>query len=102
MPKDCQKKPEPEFLPGCEGMLWPAFGSCSKSYDGLQAFWGDDLISSGFSGIGSVAGGALQPFMRETFVPTWNNLFKESERRSAVKGIVFVVTGALAAELVRE
>jgi hypothetical protein len=40
--------------------------------------------------------------MRETFVPTWNNLFKESERRSAVKGIVFVVTGALAAELVRE
>lgn len=102
MPKDCRKKSEPEFLPGCEGRLWPAFGSCSKTNEGLSAFWGSDPLSKTFSGMAALAGEVFHPIMQDSFVPAWNNFFMEKERRSAVKGIVLLTTGALATELIRE
>ena len=37
-----------------ESKLWPEFGSYNETYEGLSAFWGDDIISNFFANIGQL------------------------------------------------
>lgn len=46
-----------------EAKLWPAFGSYNETYEGLAAFWGDDIISNFFANIGQVIGKWLSEFI---------------------------------------
>jgi hypothetical protein len=39
-----------------EEMLWPEFGAYNDTYEGLAAFWGDDIISNFFANIGQLLG----------------------------------------------
>ena len=39
-----------------ESKLWPEFGSYNETYEGLSAFWGDDIISNFFANIGQLIG----------------------------------------------
>ncbi|MBP7579112.1 MAG: hypothetical protein KA794_20515, partial [Candidatus Obscuribacter sp.] len=46
-----------------EQKLWPAFGSYNDVYQGLSAFWGDDIISNFFANIGQLIGKWLSEFI---------------------------------------
>lgn len=46
-----------------EAKLWPAFGSYNETYEGLAAFWGDDIVSNFFANIGQVIGKWLSEFI---------------------------------------
>ena len=46
-----------------EQQLWPDFGAYNDTYDGLSAFWGDDIISNLFSNIGQLIGKWLSEFI---------------------------------------
>lgn len=46
-----------------ESKLWPAFGSYNDTYEGLAAFWGDDIISNLFANIGQLIGKWLSEFI---------------------------------------
>ncbi|MBI5174798.1 MAG: hypothetical protein HY986_18070 [Candidatus Melainabacteria bacterium] len=46
-----------------EAKLWPAFGSYNETYEGLAAFWGDDIISNFFANIGQIIGKWLSEFI---------------------------------------
>lgn len=46
-----------------EAKLWPAFGSYNETYEGLAAFWGDDIISNLFANIGQLIGKWLSEFI---------------------------------------
>lgn len=46
-----------------EAKLWPAFGSYNDTYEGLAAFWGDDIISNFFANIGQIIGKWLSEFI---------------------------------------
>jgi hypothetical protein len=101
-PVNCQEKDEKPTTQCPEFSLWPAFGSCNRTYEGLGGFWGDDLISKAFSTIGETAGGTLRPVLRDHVVPSWNGFFAEKSRRDATMWVIGLFTTALAGELVKE
>lgn len=101
-PVQCHENEEQPTSPCPESTLWPAFGSCNRTYEGLSGFWGDDLISKLFSTLGQTAGGTLRPMLRDHVVPSWNGFFAETSRRDASMWVIGLFTAALAAELVKE
>ncbi|MFA6555175.1 MAG: hypothetical protein WCT03_02040, partial [Candidatus Obscuribacterales bacterium] len=46
-----------------EQQLWPDFGAYNETYQGLSAFWGDDIISNFFANIGQLIGKWLSEFI---------------------------------------
>jgi len=46
-----------------EQQLWPDFGAYNDTYQGLSAFWGDDIISNFFANIGQLIGKWLSEFI---------------------------------------
>ncbi|MBP9093993.1 hypothetical protein KBI23_23425 [bacterium] len=46
-----------------EQQLWPDFGAYNDTYQGIAAFWGDDIISNLFANIGQLIGKWLSEFI---------------------------------------
>jgi hypothetical protein len=53
----------PAVAQNVEQQLWPDFGAYNDTYDGLSAFWGDDIVSNLFSNIGQLIGKWLSEFI---------------------------------------
>jgi hypothetical protein len=53
----------PAVAQNVEQQLWPDFGAYNDTYDGLSAFWGDDIISNLFANIGQLIGKWLSEFI---------------------------------------
>lgn len=97
MPDDCIRRNEQaaQMKPNEPATgLFPDYAS-KESYADIKAFWGDDLISQGFSAIGSVAADGLRPA-----IPVWNSFFAQETRRTAVTWMIGILTSALAAKVV--
>ncbi len=53
----------PAVAQNVEQKLWPDFGAYNQTYEGLAAFWGDDIISNFFANIGQLIGKWLAEFI---------------------------------------
>lgn len=53
----------PAVAQNVEQKLWPDFGAYNDTYEGLSAFWGDDIISNFFANIGQLIGKWLAEFI---------------------------------------
>jgi hypothetical protein len=102
MPITCQNNNN-KIKPECKERLWPDFGECNDTYEGLSEFWGDDLISKFFATLGNVAGDAVRPILRDTVVPTWNRVFLEEKNRDfvawSVGAVPLAMIGLLTADI---
>lgn len=87
---------------GFEARAWPDFGENNNAYNGLNQFWGDDLISRFMQNVFDAAARVARPFVVEDLIPAWNRAMAPPINRKTLYGALTLLLGVMTTEWAKD